>query len=46
MISYWNEYYRFQFPKLKYYPGRLIADRIKKYHDLTDLNQKPQSSIN
>lgn len=30
MISYWNEYYRQQFPKLKDYPGRHIADRIKK----------------
>lgn len=30
MISYWNEYYRRQFPKLKDYLGRQIVDRIKK----------------
>ncbi|MGI8599351.1 MAG: hypothetical protein ACR2KB_08850 [Chitinophagaceae bacterium] len=30
MISYWNEYYRRQFPKLNDYLGRHIADRIKK----------------
>ena len=30
MVSYWNEYYRFQFPKLKDYPGRQLVDRIKK----------------
>jgi hypothetical protein len=30
MISYWNEYYRSQFPKLKDYLGYQIADRIKK----------------
>ncbi|MFM9944760.1 MAG: hypothetical protein ACKVQB_05960 [Bacteroidia bacterium] len=30
MISYWNEYYRRQFPKLKDYLGRQLADRIKK----------------
>ena len=29
MISYWNEYYRWKFPKLKKYLGRQIADRIK-----------------
>jgi hypothetical protein len=30
MISYWNEYYRGQYPKLKDYLGRQLADRIKK----------------
>lgn len=30
MISYWNEYYRLQFPKLKNYLGRQIVERIKK----------------
>jgi len=30
MISYWNEYYRRQFPKLKLYIGRLIFDQINK----------------
>lgn len=30
MISYWNEYHRRQFPKLKDYIGRHIADKIKK----------------
>ncbi|PKB15255.1 hypothetical protein [Flavobacterium sp. 5] len=28
IISYWNEYYRRQFPKLKSYIGRLILDQI------------------
>jgi len=30
MISYWNEYYRYKFPKLKEYLGFEIVDRIKK----------------
>jgi len=30
MISYWNVYYRRQFPKLNDYLGRQIVDRIKK----------------
>ncbi len=30
MISYWNEYYRRKFPKLKDYLGRQLVDRIKK----------------
>lgn len=30
MISYWNEYYRRQSPRLKDYSGRHIVDRIKK----------------
>jgi hypothetical protein len=30
MISYWNEYYRWKFPKLRKYLGRQIADKIKK----------------
>ena len=30
MISYWNEYYRFKFPKLKEYLGFKIVTRIKK----------------
>ena len=30
MISYWNEYYRYQFPKLKEYLGFEIMNRIKK----------------
>ncbi len=30
MISYWNEYYRSKFPKLKEYLGFKIVDRIKK----------------
>lgn len=29
MISYWNEYYRRQFPKLKDFIGKQIVDRIK-----------------
>lgn len=29
MISYWNEYYRRKFPKLKTYVGRIIFDQIK-----------------
>jgi hypothetical protein len=29
MISYWNEYYRHKFPKLKNYAGRIIFDHIK-----------------
>lgn len=30
MVSYWNEYYRSRFPKLKDYLGFKIVDRIKK----------------
>ncbi|WP_298338431.1 hypothetical protein [uncultured Algibacter sp.] len=30
MISYWNEYYRYKFPKLKEYLGFEIINRIKK----------------
>lgn len=30
MISYWNEYYRYEFPKLKEYLGFEIINRIKK----------------
>ncbi|GAB2875263.1 hypothetical protein [Hymenobacter ruber] len=30
MISYWNEYYRWKFPKIRKYLGRQIVDRIKK----------------
>ena len=30
MISYWNEYYRCKFPKLKEYLGFEIVNRIKK----------------
>lgn len=29
MISYWNEYYRRKFPKLKLYVGRIIFDLLK-----------------
>ena len=29
MISYWNEYYRQQFPKLKDYLGQRLVERIK-----------------
>ncbi|WP_162304998.1 hypothetical protein [Sphingobacterium olei] len=29
MISYWNEYYKRKFPKLKNYVGRIIFDQIK-----------------
>lgn len=29
MISYWNEYYRRKFPKLKLYIGRIIFDKLK-----------------
>lgn len=29
MISYWNEYYRRKFPKLKGYVGKIIFDQIK-----------------
>ena len=28
MISYWNEYYKWQFPKLEEYPGRQLINRI------------------
>lgn len=30
MISYWNEYYRMNFPKLKQYLGTALVKRIKK----------------
>jgi hypothetical protein len=30
MISYWNEYYRRQFPILKNYPGQEMVNRINK----------------
>lgn len=30
MISYWNEYYRHRFPKLKLYLGRIIFNHINK----------------
>jgi hypothetical protein len=30
MISYWNEYYRSKFPKLKDYIGAEIVDKLKK----------------
>ncbi|KAB5485265.1 hypothetical protein [Flagellimonas hadalis] len=30
MISYWNEYYRYEFPKLNEYLGFEIVNRIKK----------------
>jgi hypothetical protein len=30
MISYWNEYYRRQYSKLKTYLGQQLADKIKK----------------
>jgi hypothetical protein len=30
MISYWNEYYRPNFPKLKDYIGKQLVDRLKK----------------
>lgn len=30
MISYWNEYYRWKFPKLKEYLGTALVKRIKK----------------
>ena len=30
MISYWNEYYRRKFPKLKEYLGTVLVKRIKK----------------
>ena len=30
MISYWNEYYRDNFPLLKDYIGKKIVDEIKK----------------
>lgn len=30
MISYWNEYYRWKFPKLKEYLGTELVKRIKK----------------
>lgn len=29
MISYWNEYYRRKFPKLKLYIGRIIFDQLQ-----------------
>ncbi|WP_156121599.1 hypothetical protein [Alistipes sp. ZOR0009] len=31
MISYWNEYYRYVFPKLKKYKGFELVKRIKTY---------------
>ena len=39
MISYWNEYYRPQFPKLKDYLGRKITDKIKRHIHTTHLLQ-------
>jgi hypothetical protein len=35
MISYWNEYYRRQYSKLKNYLGRELADKIKKSERIT-----------
>ena len=35
MISYWNEDYRRQYPELKTYLGRQIANRIKKSERIT-----------
>jgi hypothetical protein len=35
MISYWNEDYRRQYPKLKIYLGRQLANRIKKSERMT-----------
>ena len=35
MISYWNENYRRQFPKLKIYLGRQLVNRIKKSERIT-----------
>lgn len=29
MVSYWNEYYRYRFPELKFHPGKFIFDKIK-----------------
>lgn len=40
MISYWNEYYRSRFPKLKHYVGRIIFDQLK-----TKIIGKPQDEI-
>jgi len=44
MISYWNEYYRRQFPKLKVYLGRQIVDRIKKRTHNSTLPKAGQTS--
>jgi hypothetical protein len=30
MTSYWNEYYRWKFPKLNDYIGKQIVERLKK----------------
>jgi hypothetical protein len=35
MISYWNEDYRRQYPKLKTYLGKQLANRIKKSERIT-----------
>lgn len=35
MISYWNEYYRRQYPNLENYLGRQLANRIKKSERMT-----------
>ncbi len=45
MISYWNEYYRRQFPKLKDYLGRYIVDRIKKRTYNSTLPKARQTSV-
>lgn len=45
MISYWNEYYRRQFPKLKDYLGRQIVDRIKKRTHNSTLPKAGQTSV-
>ncbi len=29
IVSYWNQYYRFQFPKIKDYIGKSVVDRIE-----------------
>lgn len=31
MISYWNEYYRYRFPKIKEYKGYELVEKIKHY---------------
>jgi hypothetical protein len=43
MISYWNEYYRRQFPKIKEYLGMQIVYRIKKRTHMSSLPNAGQT---
>ncbi len=43
MISYWNEYYRYKFPKLKEYLGFEIVNRIKNDRTTMAINNWGES---